>query len=186
MFSFWLKDRNLFDLFYFFIFFQSLCWIHSKVTCVAGGVVGVRNKVLADEQLKASGEAARRMGRRMALLFAISAKTIPRAYNIYFKVWPPINCMSVSGYSKTVHIYGIFSVLFWSKRSALKCVGLYLNSDIALKKQTLTPPQDTSKLFFIQTIALRQEKNRVLTVTLLQWTRRLEGSLNNYSDAACT
>ena len=113
MFSFLIEGQESF-LFYFiyFIFFYSLCWIHSKVTCIAGGVVDVRNKVLADEQLKASGEAARRMGRRMALLLAISAKTIPRAYNIYLKVWPPINCMSVSGYSKTVHIYGIFSVLF--------------------------------------------------------------------------
>ena len=34
------------------------------LACVAGGIVGARNSVLIAKPLKASGEAARRMGRR--------------------------------------------------------------------------------------------------------------------------
>ena len=35
-----------------------------SLACVAGGIVGARNTVLTSEPLKASGEAAKRMGRK--------------------------------------------------------------------------------------------------------------------------
>ena len=39
------------------------------LACVAGGILGARNDVLTAESLKASGEAARRMGRRTLKVF---------------------------------------------------------------------------------------------------------------------
>ena len=85
-------------IFIIFLFFQSLCWNHSKVAYVAGGIVSVLNNVLAAEPLR---RAARRIGRS-------AREIIPPATKANFKVWPPINCKLVSRYSKTVHIYGIY------------------------------------------------------------------------------
>ena len=59
----------------------------------------VRNNILAAEPLR---RAARRIGRR-------TREIIPPATQANFKVWLPINCKLISGYSETVHISMPFS-----------------------------------------------------------------------------
>ena len=59
------------------------------IACVAGGIVGAQNSVLAAEPLEAIGEAARRMGRTFSRYFEVFLAAlrlrhqnfIPRAYN---------------------------------------------------------------------------------------------------------
>ena len=68
------------------------------LACVAGGIVGAWSNVLTAEPLKASGEAARRMGRRTLVFLTASplvmsgsaskilfrAPTIPQATQAFF------------------------------------------------------------------------------------------------------
>ena len=56
---------------------SSFVTFSTKIACVAGGIVGVRNNVLTAEPLQASGEAARRMGfSRLPLAMSGSAAKI--------------------------------------------------------------------------------------------------------------